>query len=828
MKKARIYISLCFILALVNFGYAQDENPAGEAVEPQESVQEAPAGDAPDTLPQVPESADAAQEEALKKVSETAGPAKAKTSDVSSGSSKTANTISTITIVGNKLISTSTILSKIKTRANQPYFPQVAKDDIKRLFDTGFFDDVVIEPKETPAGTEVVITVTEKPIVEKIDITGMRMVRKDLMLEKFIKTKSGQYLDYNRLREDTEELIRQYQKRGYSQVVIDYKVDADEETHKATVTFVVDEQMRVRIKRVYIQGNEKLSKKEILRVMKTRAARIFHAGFFKEGEFQDDLERIKILYIREGFPDMVLDSKVEHDEKGFMYVTIIINEGKQYTVGKVQVVGNENFTSEQLLGAMEHVKADGIFSELAMQEDKFNLRNYYLSRGFLFVQIDDSASIDPQTGKADIVYTIKENNIVYVDKINITGNTKTKDKVIRREIRLKPGERFDGVKLQRSKERLENLQYFEEVVFDTQPGSAPDKENLVVDVKETQTGAFSFGGGYSTVDELIGFIEVEQKNFDIANFPYFTGGGQDLTLRWETGSLRENFLLSFTEPWFFDHPVSFGFDAFMTEHDKEVDVGYPYNEQRTGGALRLGKELNEYLHGGVTYRIEEVDISEVDESVSNELKKEAGTNTLSTLEFGLTHDTLDSKINPMRGHVMTGNLGVTGGPFGGDKDFFRLYTTLTKYFSFFERSVIEAKFRGGGLLTFDDTTDIPIYERYYAGGTYTIRGYNERKVGPIDPVSEDPIGGEATAIFNLEYTFALNEFLKLATFFDTGNVWRKVEDFGSGDLKSGVGFGVRVKTPVGPVKLDYGFPLNNEPGEGDKEGKFHFSMSRTF
>lgn len=737
--------------------------------------------------------------------------------------------IKKIEIKGNKAISASIILSKIKTRVNQPYYSLVARDDIKRLYETGFFSDVSIDIEEEGDGTKVIITVVEKPIVESVDFQGMRILRKDLIKRKeIIKTKEGQYLDYNKLKEDVEILKTQYQKKGYSQAEVNYDVKIDETTNKAKVIFVISENIRIRVKRIYIQGNYNLSEMKITRVMKTRKARLFHAGFFKEGEFQDDLERIKILYANEGFPNATVDSEFDYDDKGFMYITLKINESKKYTVESVNIYGNKDFTTDELMGNLKKAVAGGVFSEAALQEDLYNLRNFYLSKGYLFAQIEESASVDPESGNVDISYNITENQIAYVERIDIKGNTKTKDKVIRREIRLKPGERFDGDKLKRSKERLDNLGYFEEVVFDSEPGSKPNTENLIVEVKEAQTGSFSFGGGYSTVDQFIGFVEIEQKNFDLFNFPYFTGGGQDLVLRSEIGSVVQNFNLSFTEPWLFDNPLSFGFDAYRTEHDKESDVGYAYNERRTGGDLRLGKELSEYVKGNVTYRLEEIDISEVDESATNDLKKEIGTNILSSMEFGLTRDTRDNVFNPTKGTVLQGFFTTTGGPFGGDKDFLRFFGDFTKYFGFWEKSLIEMRLRGGLLFTFDETEDVPIYERFYAGGAYTIRGYNERKVGPIDPVTEDPIGGESTLIYNIEYNYSLIEFLKLATFFDIGNVWREVEDFGSGDFKASIGFGVRVKTPLGPMKLDYGFPLSTEPGEEDKEGKFHFSLSRTF
>ena len=330
------------------------------------------------------------------------------------------------------------------------------------------------------------------------------------------------------------------------------------------------------------------------------------------------------------------------------------------------------------------------------------------------------------------------------------------------------------------------------------------------------------------MDEFVGFVEIEQKNFDLFNFPNFTGAGQNLLLRTEIGSITEDFILSFTEPWLFDRPISGGFDAYRKIHDKDSDVGYSYSEKRTGGDLRLGREFSEYVKGSAMLRMEDINISDVDDDSSNDLKNEVGTSTLRGLELGLTRDTRDNVFNTRKGTILSGSIECVGGLLGGDKDFFKVYGIFDHYIGITERSVLEMRFDSGWLLTYDNTNDIPIYERFYAGGSNTIRGYDERGISPVDFMGNH-IGGESVMVSSLEYSYALLDFLKVATFVDSGNTWRKVEDYGSGGFKSGVGFGFRVKTPLGPIKLDYGIPLDKEPGEDSKgDGQFHFSMGRTF
>jgi outer membrane protein insertion porin family len=493
------------------------------------------------------------------------------------------------------------------------------------------------------------------------------------------------------------------------------------------------------------------------------------------------------------------------------------------------ITGNQDIPLKDIQSQLKSCVTGNVFSQEALKEDIANIQSLYFDKGYIMVQVQETTFVNPETGRVDITYLIAENQVAYVDQVKVRGNIKTKDIVVRREMRLRPGDRFDGGKLKRSKERLQNLGFFEEVSYDIQDTPVPDKKDLVVEVKESKTGSFSFGGGYSTVDEFIGFVEVEQKNFDWRNFPYFTGAGQDLKMRVAMGSISNSYNLSFTEPWLFDYPISFGFDLYKREHKRESDIGYGYDESVTGGDIRLGKELSEYVRESLVYRLDSIEITNITDNATSDLKKEYGTNLISSLEYGLSYDSRDNIFDPLRGDYITGSLEDAGGPFGGDKDFWKFFTRASHYFPLFRGSVLEMRGRLGLVKAYGDSKDVPIYERFFAGGAYTIRGYQERKIGPIDSASEDPLGGEAIVVGNLEYTYPLFSFLKVATFWDIGNVWEKAGDIGTGGYKSGVGLGVRIKTPIGPLMLDYGIPLNKEPGEDKRgDGRFHFSMSHGF
>ncbi|MFA5310809.1 MAG: outer membrane protein assembly factor BamA [Candidatus Omnitrophota bacterium] len=753
--------------------------------------------------------------------------------------SKEGKPVNAIEITGNKAISTNTIVSKMKTRIGSPYQENVISDDLKRLYLLNFFSDIKIDSHLYKEGVKVIVAVVERPIIEKITFSGInRITIKDEKLKSQLKSREGQYLDYPSLAEDLRIFQKMYEKIGYNGAKIDYKLDIDEATNKAKINFNVVEGGRVRIKDIVIKGNNNFKDGRILKLLKTKRAWFFNAGVLKDEVLTEDIERIKAFYRREGYIDVAVAFEVVPDEKKpfLLFINIDITEGNKYLVGDVAVKGNKDITEKEILMRLKECVTGKTFSEEAMRYDVSYVQGLYFDRGYISASVQETVSLNPQTSRVDIVYNIVENNITYVDRVRVRGNIKTKDIVIRREMRLRPGDRFDGEKLRRSKERLNNLGYFEEVSYDTEDTDLPDKKNLIVDVKESKTGSFSFGGGYSTVDDFVGFVEVEQKNFDWKNWPYFTGAGQNLKLRATIGTISSGFDLSFTEPWLFDYPVSFGFDAYRRTHERDSDVGYGYDEEVTGGALRLGKELSEYLRGDLVYRLDSIDISNIS-SGATYLEEEKGSNVISSITPSFTFDSRDNIFDTHKGDFLSGSLEFAGGPLGGDKDYWKFFGRASHYIPLPRNSTLELRGRIGLADPYGDSSKIPIYERFFAGGAYTVRGYEERKIGPYDPTTKDPLGGNAMFIGNIEYVYPLFGFLKVAAFYDVGNVWEKIGDIGSsrntanntGKLKSSFGLGFRIKTPIGPIMLDYGIPMDKAPGEDSKSsGRFHFSVSNSF
>ncbi|MEI8175755.1 MAG: outer membrane protein assembly factor BamA [Candidatus Omnitrophota bacterium] len=736
-------------------------------------------------------------------------------------------TIAIIKTRGNKAVSSATILSKIKAKPGDTFSQELLNADLKRLFGLGFFTDISIDAEDYETGVAVTFVVVEKPLISQVTFIGNKTVRSD-RLKKEIKSVENDMLDEIKLNADMENLKTFFKKRGYQLVKATYKIDIDKEKNTAKVTVTIDENLRVKIRKIRFFGNKSIPSKQLLKTISTRPASLFTAGFFKEETFLTDIEKIKTFYENSGFLDVKVDPQTVYDSTGhWMELAIKIDEGKKYIVGDIAIKGNAIFPEKELRARLK-MAPKAVFSQIGLRQDVLELQQFYFQKGYMLAQIDGADALNPKTGGVDVAYTVTENELIYIDKIKIKGNIKTKDVVIRRELRSYPGERFDGDKLRRSKERLYNLGYFEEVNLDTEPGSAPNKQNLLVNVKETKTGEFSFGGGFSSVESLIGFVSVTQKNFDLLNFPTFTGDGQRLRLSAEFGTIRKNYELSWVEPWILDFPLLFGFDLYDRSRLKSDNLGYSYDESRKGGDLRLGKEFNDYLSGDLMYVREYVKIGDVDPGTSADFRAEEGRNVLSKMIYTLSYDKRDNVFNPMNGYLLTGSVEEAGGVLGGSKDFMKYTSRSEVFFSFLGKNVLELSAQAGVANAYASSTKVPIYERFYLGGTNSVRGYRERRIGPKDAITNDPIGGEAMLMGSAEFTVPIYEkVIKGALFYDIGNVWERWSQFGVKELKAGTGVGVRVKTPIGPVKLDYGFPLSTVAGES-KRGRLHFTLSQGF
>ncbi|MDE1920113.1 MAG: outer membrane protein assembly factor BamA [Candidatus Omnitrophica bacterium] len=739
-------------------------------------------------------------------------------------------TVKAVEIQGNKSIGVAQILARIKTRVGEPYQDAVVSDDLKRLYNTGYFSDIQIDHEDFDGGYRVIVKLKEKPIVEEITFSKIRYYSPRYLLRK-METKKDKFLDNKQLNDDLNMIRDLYKKKGLTEATVDVETSINRATNQVSLHFIIREGIKTKIRRIHIYGNVAFKDKRIIKVMKSRWAWLFNSGFLKTDQLDQDMTAIESFYEQNGYLDAKASWRIEPLRRGWVNVNVTIQEGTRYYVGNVSFAGNSVLSDTEIKSHLKDLIPGKVFSHENMEEDLSNIREDYFDHGYITAQVEGVPSYNSATGRVDVRINIREGMLTYINQIKIQGNASTRDIVIRRELRVYPGERFNGEKLRLSKQRLKDLGYFEDVGYDIEDTDRDNYKDLIVQVKEAKTGTFSFGGGYSTIDRLVGFVEVEQKNFDISNWSTFTGGGQDLRLRAQLGSVYRDFLLSFTEPWLFDHPVTAGFDAYYTEDLNDNTTGYAYTQKTLGGDLRLGRAINDNLSIAGVYRLEHINISNINSGVSEALLEQAGNSLVSSLGFSVTNDYRDSRLSPTRGWTITNSADIAGGPLGGDRNFWRLQTGGAYYYPIMIKdvtTVLEISGRTGIVQSYPDTPDVPIFERYFAGGQDSIRGYDERSVGPLDPNTNDAIGGDALLLASAEYTFPIISIVKGAVFFDTGNVWDKVRHYGSGGLKSGTGVGLRVKTPIGPIKLDYGIPLNKEPGQSNKSGKFYFSVSRGF
>jgi len=737
--------------------------------------------------------------------------------------------IKEVKIINNKAVSTSTMRSKLRTTEGALFSQDILNEDLKRLYELGFFEDIAIDVKEEADGYIVSFVVVEKPLVDGVFFKGNKAIPEP-QLKSAIGTKVDSMLDLSVLNRDLTAIRKLYESKGFQLANAEYKIDRDDALNRAKITFNINERQRIKVKKIEFIGNYSVPKKELYKLMVTKTEFLFfiQPGYFKTEEFESDMETIRTYYQRKGYLDVKVEPEFDYNEDGTeMYIKVKMDEGKKYLVGNIKIIGNEKFPETQIKNALKMTPGRP-YSEAAMKEDLINIQQYYFDKGYMNCNIAPDALLDAATGDINVTYNITENELVYVEKVRIQGNTKTKDIVIRRELRAYPGEPFNGAFIRRSKERLYNLGYFEDVVLDTEQGSAPNKKDLVVTVKEAKTGEFSFGAGYSSIDRLMGFVQVEQRNFDLLNFPTFTGGGQNLSVRGELGSVRQNYVMSWTDPWILGYPYLFGFDFYRTEHERTTDLGYLFDEARTGGDFRLGKEFNDYFRADAMYKLELVDISNVHEDAARDIKDEDGKNWLSRLFLGLKYDMRDNVYVPTKGFLLGGSLENVGGFLGGDKDFLKYGAEGEAYLNFFEKRLVLMFLTSMNFVQkYSDTANVPIYERFYAGGANTIRGYKERNVSPRDQNTNEPIGGNVRFLGTAEATVPVFEdIIKGAVFADIGNVWEGIPQIDA-KLRYGAGAGVRVKTPLGPVKLDYGWPLTDNYGDA-KRGRFYFSMSHGF
>ncbi len=746
---------------------------------------------------------------------------------------------------GPETVSKAIVMANIQTAVGKPRSRDLIEQDVRNLINTGFFIDVRVLEEPVGDGVKIVYQVRGKATIKEVVFVGEKRFKAD-RLRRESSQKAGDILSERKAHADALKMEEMYQKAGYPDAKVEVIVSIDKDTGKAILTFKVSEGDRVFIKAIKIAGNKAYPTARLLKIIKTKArwwgSFLAGSGVLKDEQFKEDLEKLRDFYRSNGYIDMeVRTNYVQRVARQWIDIHIDIFEGQQYKVGKIAIEGDKLFPAVEL---EKHLKmtTGKVFTPEGLTKDVKALEDYYGGRGYLDTTVRPTRIPNVETGRIDITYAIHEGELTYIEMIQIRGNTKTKDKVIRRELAVAPGDIYNTVRVEASKERLKNLGYFSKVETTPEPTPIPNHKDLVIDVEEQRTGTVTFGAGFSSIDNLLGFVEVTQGNFDLFNWPNFTGGGEKLRIRAQLGLQRQDYILSFVEPWFLDQRLLLGIDVFHTEASY---LSTEYTEQRTGSSMRLEKALTQFLRMQLQYTIQDINLN-VNNNASQELQSQNGSQLQSSLATTLTYDSRDNLMLTHRGNRTELSAELAGGPLGGDVSVYKLNGKTTFYFPFRENDVLELLAAGGVVQAYGQTfgsggvvdedpspfvdlvkvDDVPIFDRYFLGGANTMRGYAFQKVGPKD-VNNDPIGGNTTFNATAEYTVPIVERVRGAVFFDIGNVWKNSYQVNADGLLYDAGLGVRLNLPIGPVRLDYGYPLKTDKGSGHV-GKFQFSVGYQF
>ncbi len=780
--------------------------------------------------------------------------------------------------VGPEAVSEPLIRANIRVKSGDNFSRLAVDDDVRNLYLTGYFYNIRIVEEQSPEGYVLTYVLVGKPKVSDIKFTGNTQWDTS-KLQKLLKSKVGEPLDERKLFADAQEIKKKYVNAGYQNTEVKYIPSIDENAGRGTVVFEVKEAPKVRIVAVKFDGAklfpahvglwEKLfhpSRKGLDKEVKTRRwwmwSWITQSGKLKEEELEADKEKLAEFYREKGFIDFNLkDVRQELVRSNRMVLHFELNEGRQYRVGAITFKGVALMSTNDLTKMLK-MKVGDIFTPNTLLTDVEALEDFYGTKGYIGSR-PGSRSVDVfarkmpniEKGTMDLVYEINEGEKSYIEKIEIKGNVTTKDKVIRRELAVTPGEVFDMVRVKRSKGRLQQMGYFERIEARPEDTDVPNRKNLVVGVEEKDTGSFTVGGGYGSVDSLFGEVKFLQGNFDIFKWPRFTGAGQKLRLYARFGTVLQDYEISFDEPWFLERKLSLGVDLYYRERGYYSQL---YDERRYGARFSLTRALgSDFLIGTMGYTIENVGLYNVNPFGPSTIVNTEGDFLLNRLSGSIAYDTRNNGLLPDSGQRSE----LFGEVVAGDANFYKLEVKTAWYFpGLGEGHVLEIGVRAGvldsfgsfgqdaGPYTYYTTTnqitgttqlnrienlphnDVPFFERYYLGGAYSLRGFKFRDVSPQESgrytVGREPVGGNTYYFAYAEYSLPIIDRLRIAAFYDIGNVYYNSYEMDFSQYNADVGLGIRLALPIGPLRFDYGIPVHDSNNLGGG-GRFNFTVGYT-
>jgi outer membrane protein insertion porin family len=744
---------------------------------------------------------------------------------------------------GPSTVSKERILAQMRTRVGQPYSDQVVEQDVEALYKTGAILNVRIFAQPEGDGVKVIVSVQTRSIVREIEIEGAQRINAK-RLRKEIKLKLNQPINEQQLEEARQKIIEVYQAHGFTDVSAQFRVDAiDEKRGTSRVVFTINEGAKGAVRRIHFEGNEHFSERVLRGQMKTKGKTLVSfidkSGRLDEVQLQQDLDKIREWYQDHGYIDVeIKDVRRDRSHNGPMILTIVIVEGTQYHVGKLTISG-EKAATEEKIRALLKMKEGSVYSPKALHDDAKALADAYGSGGYVdLVILPEGTPAGP--ARIDVHYKIEEGDRSFLERVNIVGNTRTKDKVIRREVLIAPGDVFNTVRVDTTKKRLENLGYFSKVETYPEDTDVAGRKDLTILVQEKRTGSLSFGAGFSTIDQLVGFVELTQGNFDLMNWPSFTGAGQKFRLRIQYGTQRKDFILNLTEPYFLDRKLSLGGQLFYSEANYLSTL---YDQRNYGFSLEVRKPINAYIYATLGYRIQDIDIFNVSSTASAQIQSQKGSFVESEILPSLVFDRRDNPLLTRTGQRVTLSPYIAGGFLGGDTQIYGWDLEGSQYFHFKWDTILVINGEIATVNQWGSGNDVPIFDRLFLGGSNNLRGFNYRDVGPKDFTGE-PLGGKSMIRATVEFTGPIVAKARWAIFYDTGLVNTDAWDFGEhtlttarkpgstkppiefDNLASDIGVGVRLDLPIGPLRIDYGFPLQKAGNSGG--GKFNFNVGYQF
>ena len=744
------------------------------------------------------------------------------------------------------------VMANVQLRPGMNYNPALLDQSIRALYSTGYFE--LVEARVDKAQNQTIDVVFE--LVSKYTIERIRFLGNDKYPDSRLASKAevetSSSLDEYLVSVGADNIAAYYVEKGFPDVEVDYRIQRDEQTGYAVVTYDVDEGGKVRIDEIFFEGNEAFTDKKLLKQLETSEhgwlSWLTGSGKFDEKKFKEDLTILRKFYRDSGFLDCEInEDKVSIDfvESDEIVITIPLVEGQLYYLGEFSVENATIYTTDELLGELRLEKGDP-FSPQDVDDAAIAIRDYYTSSGYLDSRVRAERVPNMETRQIDVVFRVRESEKFYVESINVEGNTKSKSRVIIRELALSPGDVFDLRRMDVSERRLKNINFFEDVRLNPEPTNIPGRKDLGITVREGRTGSFTFGAGFGSVESAVIYFEVSQGNFDLFNWRSgFQGDGQKFRFRASVGTTSNQVLIAFEEPWLFEQRLAFGVEIYRTESDfNSAD----YNELRTGFELYLRRRLFELVEARLSYRMELVEIFDVDRnpdpalagadiradgSVANDgiadvFQSAEGEDLVSKVGLTFLRDTRETLIFTRKGNRSSLEFEYAG--IGGDINYYKMEGRTAQFiptFDAYEQS-LSIVARAGSVAPFGQSDSVPFYDRFYLGGPETLRGFDYREVGPRDDDDlDESVGGNSYALVSFEYGFRIAEPLGLVVFYDWGFVNENDFDFSMSEYADNWGVGARIMLMGSPLKLDLGIPITSPEGAGGGT-QFNFSFGTRF